>query len=288
MFRGSPFTSEYKIGKGHRFAPFADLSDKANWSLHSFVEQDGSITEAIRLNVFDDRHREELIAFHYAQSYAKTHYRDTDEEPQFYVTGRDAPWDFEYVMHDGSSFFVEICRIADEALLRMIKIENDVQILLMNNWLRGYEIQKIEKHFPGTLPRDLVAKVVSRTDRGRRFHYSEASAGRRLFLRPPMTPTKDLVAKITTALIKKAQKKHAGKEQTTIILDNLTTHSSPDDFFEAFEDIADFLNDLPFASIWLYTGYYSDDNGYNCEYSLIPIKQSPQEQRFLDGVTTLP
>ncbi len=60
-------------------------------------------------------------------------------------------------MHDGTTFFLEICRVADKDLLKAIKIENDVTALLMKSELKGFEIEKIEKHFPGTLPVDTCA-----------------------------------------------------------------------------------------------------------------------------------
>jgi hypothetical protein len=96
-----------------------------------------------------------------------------------------------------------------------------------------------------------------------------------------MNPYLDLKKEIETALKKKSAKKHAGKDRTIVVLDNLTTHSEPEDFFDAVDDLGDFLDQLPFKSIWLYTGYYSDDDGYNCEYSLVPIKLSDKEARYL-------
>lgn len=275
------FQNQFLKGQESRFAPLNDLSDKHNYSWHVFIERDGSISEVVRLNVLNDRHREDIIGFHFAQQYAKIHFGKQLEQPQFYVVGRDNPWDFEYVMHDGTTFFLEICRVADKDLLKAIKIENDVATLLQKPKLRGFEIKKIEKHFPGTLPADLVANVQSKADKQRRFAWDKSCGSPNLFLRPPMNPYLDLKKEIKTALKKKSAKKHAGKDRTIIVLDNLTTHSEPDDFFGAADDLGDFLDELPFKSIWLYTGYYSDDDGYSCEYSLVPIKLSDEEARYL-------
>lgn len=90
----------------------------------------------------DDRHREDIIGFHFAQQYAKIYYTGQPEQPQFYIVGRDNPWDIEYVMHDGTNFFLEICRVADRDFLKAMKIENDVTSLLLKSKLAGFEIKK--------------------------------------------------------------------------------------------------------------------------------------------------
>lgn len=275
------FRTQFLQGEGRRFAPLSDLSDKRNYSRHVYIERDGRVSEVVRLNVLDDRRREDIIGFHFAQQYAEIHFGKQLEQPQFYIVGRDNPWDIEYVMHDGTTFFLEICRVADKDLLKAIKIENDVTALLQKPELKGFEIKKIEKHFPGTLPVDLVAKVQTKADQRRRFTWENIDQGPNLFLRPPMDPHLDLKKEIETALKKKSAKKHAGKDRTIIVLDNLTTHSVPEDFFGAVNDLGDFLEQLPFKSIWLYTGYYSDDDGYSCEYSLVPIKLSSEEAKYL-------
>ena len=95
-------------------------------------------------------------------------------------------------------------------------------------------------------------------------------------------PKLNLVNEIQTAISKKVAKRHKGKESTIILLDNLTTHADPKHFFDAVKDLQDYLDEVPFPSIWLYTGYYSDDNGYNCEYSLVPIKLSEREVKTLE------
>ncbi len=96
-----------------------------------------------------------------------------------------------------------------------------------------------------------------------------------------MNPRLDLKKEIEVALKKKAAKRHDGKECTILVLDNLTTHCEPRDFFNVLGELDDLLKKLPFKAIWLYTGYYSDDNGNNCEYSMIPLKLSGEEANYL-------
>lgn len=130
----SEFVAVSLRGKRNRFAPNAGLTDKVNYCRHIFVGPGGSLQEVVRLNVWDDRHRENLIAFHFSRQYAEMHYRESNEQPQFYVVSRDCPWDFEYVMHDGKHFFLEICRIADRALLKAIKAENEASFYCQRNF----------------------------------------------------------------------------------------------------------------------------------------------------------
>lgn len=277
------FKNQFLVGEEGRFAPHSDLSDKNNFCRHFFIERDGGVSEVVRLNVLDDRHREDIIGFHFAQQYAKIHFGHQLEQPQFYVVGRDNPWDFEYVLHDGSTFFLEICRVADRALLKAIKAENDATSLLQKSKLKGFEIEKIEKLFPGTLPVELTKRIQTKADRQREFDLPGEDDSLGVYLRPPMNPQLDLKREIETALKKKAAKRHAGKDRTIIVLDNLTTHSEPQDFFTAIGELSEFLETLPFSSIWLYTGFYSDDDGYNCEYSMVPIKLSTEELTYLKG-----
>lgn len=282
MTTGSEFSSETLQGRGSRYEPRQSLEGKQNFSRHVFIERDGSFKEVVRLNVLDDRHREEIVAYHFARQYAEIHYRGQSEQPQFYVVGRDCPWDFEYVMHDATTFFVEICRVADRRLLKAIKAENDFSVLMAKGELRGYEVLKVEKDFPGTIPQSTLDQIKTKADRQRLFKVEDDNQGPRLFMRPMMDPRRlDLKAEIKQAIEKKVAKRHAGKDRTILLIDNITTHSDPDAFFEAFGALEGFIEEVPFPSIWLYTGYYSDNNGFDCEYSLTPIKLTDVEWEAL-------
>lgn len=246
-----------------------------------FVAADGSLSQIVRLNVLDDRDREDLIGFHFSRQYSQYHYGNDDEPPQFYIVSRDDPWDIEYVLHDSTTFNVEICRLADTNLLKALKIENDCTLLLQKSVLQGYEIQKIEKHFPGTLPSELASRSRAKSDKKKSFRIRGARSSPSLFRRPPMEPNIDLLAAVRLAIQKKVDKNHAGKEETFLILDNLTTHSNPDDFFDVIEELSDFIEEVPFPSIWLYTGYYSNLDGSECEYSLLPLKTTEEEWKII-------
>lgn len=277
---GSAFSSQLLQGRESRHAPKLDLEGKQNFTRHAFIDEDGGIREVVRMNVLDDRHREDIVAFHFSRQYAEIHYRNQIDPPQFYIVGRDCPWDFEYVMHDGATFYLEICRIAEKKLLQLMRAENDCVTLLHQKELRGYEVLKVEKHFPGTIPAEIVESIKTKSDKQRLFALGDEDRVPQLFLRPPLNPHIDLELEIKTAIQKKAAKRHRGKERTILVLDNLTTHREPDDIFNAVEILQDFLEDCPFPSIWIYTGYYSDDQGFDCEYSLTPIKLGDTERQL--------
>lgn len=102
------FRNQFLRGEKNRFEPHADLKDKHNFCRHVFFGPDGSVSEVVRLNVLNDRHREDIIGFHFAQQYAKIHFSEQPDQPQFYIVGRDNLWDIEYVMHDGTTFILEV------------------------------------------------------------------------------------------------------------------------------------------------------------------------------------
>jgi hypothetical protein len=283
MMTGSAFSSQILRGRGRTYSPNLDLDGKQNFTRHVFIDRDGGIKEVVRLNVLDDRHREEIVAFQFARQYAEIHYRNQLEKPQFYIVGRDCPWDFEYVMHDGTTFFLEICRMADKGLLKAIRAENEFSTLMGKGTVRGYEVLKLEKNFPGSVPKHVLEEIGGKAGKQKLFtlHEKETS-GPRLFLRSPINPHVDLEAGIRSAINKKTAKRHAGKDRTILVIDNLTTHSEPDEMFDAAEKLHDFLDAVPFPSIWIYTGYYSDNNGFDCEYSLTPIKLTGAEWRHFD------
>lgn len=276
----SVFHVAYPDTTTYEFAPNAPLDDKHNYSKHNFIRCDGTIKEVIRLNVLDDRHREEIVAFHFCRQYAERHYRGSNKQPRFQVVARDDPWDFDYLLHDGTRFSLEICRVADTALLKAIKAENDVLLLLQRDQLRTFEILKITRLFPDLLDNRLVAQATDEKDKQRLFKI-EKGDWKPIFIRPTMTPELNLGEAIETAITKKVKKNHSGKESTILVLDNLTTHNDPRDFFDTIEALGTFIDEVPFPSIWVYTGYYSDDEGGSCEYDLLPLKLGERENQEL-------
>ena len=54
------------------------------------------------------------------------------------------------------------------------------------------------------------------------------------------------------------------------------------DVFEAADEVAESCADTPFPQIWVYVGFFSSDDGRNAEFSLTPLRASPEQwQRLL-------
>lgn len=154
-------------------------------------------------------------------------------------------------------------------------------LILQKDKAHGFELLKVERAFPGTIPPDILAQIVTKVDKKKMFPIPDESRQPKMFLRPPLNPRINLSEAIQLAIQKKTNKKHKGKHETILVLDNLTTHSEPDDFFDALDKISDFIDETPFDSIWLYTGYYCNNYGEDCEYSLTPVKLSARDEEAL-------
>jgi hypothetical protein len=283
------FSSKILQARDYKFSPRNDTADKHNLSRHVFIERDGQVNEVIRLNVLDDRHREDIVGYHFCLQYAQSYYCSDSDAPQFYVVGRDCPWDLEYVLHDGTNFFLEITRVADKSLLTAIQRENEASRLLGKHELKGFEILKVEKCFPGTFPEEMIRQASSKLGRSSTFHHEPEMHPMKLYLRPTMWPQLlDVKQEMRISIEKKLNKSHEGKEKTILVLDNLTTHSSATAFYEAVDALSDFIASTPFLSIWLYTGYYSDNDGKNCEFAFLPIKLSAADSELLENEAEKP
>ena len=57
-----------------------------------------------------------------------------------------------------------------------------------------------------------------------------------------------------------------------LIIDNRTVSFDMENIVNHLNTLDDYFEKLPFKEVWLYTGYYSDYDGNNAEYSFIPLK----------------
>ncbi len=93
-----------------------------------------------------------------------------------------------------------------------------------------------------------------------------------------------LADQIKEVVSKKASKSHLGKEQTVVIVDNRTSALEMSDYISAAEKLSDYFDSIPFPEIWFYTGYCSDDDGQNAEFSFAPLKVTKLQQDILEGM----
>ncbi|CAM2807868.1 hypothetical protein [Vibrio mytili] len=102
-----------------------------------------------------------------------------------------------------------------------------------------------------------------------------------MFISKLPSPVKIAEKVLLDSISKKAVKRHEGKDQTVIIIDNRTMSLEMDDFYSALPSISEYCESLDFPEIWLYTGHCSDDDGNNADFSFIPIKVRQYQAKVL-------
>lgn len=87
---------------------------------------------------------------------------------------------------------------------------------------------------------------------------------------------------IRTAIESKVAKNHTEKEITILIIDNRTSAYDMEEYSNACESLREYLKNIPFSEVWFYTGYFSDDDGNNSEFSFGPLKIQKQQTNMLE------
>ena len=80
----------------------------------------------------------------------------------------------------------------------------------------------------------------------------------------------------------KINKIHKNKENTVLIIDNRTGAYDVKDYFEALDCINPLVQKWPFPEVWFYTGYFSDNNGQDAEFSFAPLKTTAEQSKVLE------
>ncbi|WP_353641685.1 hypothetical protein [Mesorhizobium sp. WSM2239] len=264
------------------FFPIASLEDKNNYKQYYFIFPDGKIQKRVFLDTVDDRHRELLICIHYIMWSAKYFLKEGDG---INIVDRDCPWDFELSVNDKDNFFVEITAIADNKTLHVInKREQRVASVRHKEAITLRELKKLNEMFPNSETDEEIARY---QHAGLTNDHKVANpwfgTGKQLFTSFLPPPDKSLSEIIRSAIQNKTGKGHEGKERTVLILDNRTSLYDGKDVLAASEELGEFLAASPFREIWFYTGFFSDNDGQNSEFSYIAVKLPPdQERRFLE------
>lgn len=262
------------------FFPLQKLKDKTNYKLYGVIEEDGSILERVFLNVFDTEHREFLIFSHFISRRVKFFYKT---EIGINILSRDKPWDFEIELSTNEFINIEITSIADNHWqFEMLKSEERIAKQSNNELIPLRELIKLNKLFPDKQTEDIVNGYLKE-------NLSKDSVIKNPFFeKTVMTigrtekPSKKLSEIIDEAITKKEQKNHQNKEITVLIIDNRTFTFEIKDFQLALEELFERIQESPFMEIWLYTGYYSSNDGSDAEYSLMPLKITEQQSLILE------
>ncbi|MEZ8042427.1 hypothetical protein ACED25_23045 [Vibrio sp. 1F263] len=263
------------------FYPECDLKDKNNYKRMFFIKRDGSTVEKVILDVIDPFHRETLIFTHYMRHLVR-HFIKSDVG--FNVISRDQPWDFRVETNEKSTFNIEITSIAESyKVFNNHSSEERFTKWKLEKRIPLHELIKLDKLFPNKGIHDVVKDFtrldIDENDLVVNPLYSEE---RSLFISKLPTEVKTAQEVLIQSISKKAAKKHVGKEQTVIVIDNRSMTLEMDDFYAALPSVSAYCETLEFPEVWLYTGHCSDDDGNNADFSFIPIKVRRYQEEILD------
>lgn len=233
---------------------FPDPQGNQNSRVLVRIERDGTSLALVRLHVVDQRDREEIILIHFLKKYLPLIYqRDCGVN----ILSRDAPWDFALEIEGGENFNVEITSIADnKRLFELESAERELSSAKLNKKISPHKIQKLDKLFP--------------REEGENFSREENPFFEKQMMTvsslPP--PAESYESLLSAAISAKATKRHGGKEETILVIDDQTTAFTSDEILSS-------LNNLQavdsFKEIWIYVGYWGALSG-DGEYTLIRVR----------------
>lgn len=206
------------------------------------------------------------------------------EEVGLNIASRDAPWDFGLELSTGERVNIEITSITDvtqnfktlKSEERYVKWKNEKKIpfhelkklsFLFSRSSLSDEVESLKKN--GLNNKDMVDNPI----------YGESTT---MFLSNMPESKVPLSEILKEAIDKKASKKHSEKEKTVLVIDNRSYLFEMDDFYLAAEELSAYCASQLFPEIWFYTGYFSDENGSNAEFSFAPLKVTPQQSKILE------
>lgn len=262
------------------FFPIQDLRNKDNYKEYLIIKRDGSTLRRIFLNIFEPEHREYLIFIHYMSRRVKFFYK---QAVGFNIISRDLPWDFKVELSSKENLNVEITSISDNQWnFEMLRNEERYATQSNNEQIPLHELIKINKLFPSESINMLIAEYKKKSTSKKElisnpfYEQAIATIGR------TDKPELELSEILDTAILKKENKKHSEKESTILIIDNRTFTLEIEDFQLAFRQLGNRFENSPFMEIWLYTGYYSSNDGNEAEYSFVPLKVTEKQRKKLN------
>ena len=251
----------------HPLSPMAPIHNKSNFKIHNFIERDGTIIQSVRL--YAEQHlREHIIMTQTLGQFSSWGYIDKLQE--FEITSRDDPWDYSIKTECGKEFNIEITEFTDSVVCRQKNEEKELEFKKLFSAKNAPYI-KIKKaveylDLKGIKLPDIKNGKNKTTIDNSLFGKDE----HRIFLSHSGLMEKNIEI-IKKAILKKAQKAHTGKENTILILDNRSIYFNTYHLEKILEWIHKEKPDIPFKEVFIYTGYYSDDDGKNSEFSSMSL-----------------
>jgi len=260
------------------FRPIKPLEGKSNYKRYFRIEKDGSVKERIFLNVPDISLREEIICKHYL-SFLVRNFIQNPVGINF--TARDDPWDFGVELSNGLLFNVEITSVADNQWLHeKMKREEEFEKIVVREVVPLRKLKKIHLWFGGEKLQQAIKKAEKESIKAREQitnpFYDEQG---RIYISDSKDEPKSLSDLIIESIEKKICKNHNNIKNTILIIDNRTSRFEIEDYRKAISKLESEakLTNVNFPEVYFYTGYYSDNDGNNAEYSFAPIKLPPKK-----------
>lgn len=260
--------SSNKIAKS--LNPLQNLKGKNNYQKFILVEKNGSTKTRIILFIPNIELREQIICSHFLSRYVQLF---VEQATGVKFLSRDNPWDFEIELSSSENLIIEITSIADEIdLFRSFKYQERITEKSNYPQIEFHELIKLNNIFPDPAIEQMISLYQER-EIGKNELVENPHYGKNFIFQSSINEDlKSLEKLIKEAIDKKVKKNHPRKEDVTLIIDNRSVTFELTDILNYLEDSQDYLSNLPFKEIWLYTGYYSDLDGNNAEYSFAPLK----------------
>lgn len=265
------------------FYPVGSLENRRNYKEISIIEKDGSIVDKIFLDIVDPSNRELIICIHYMRHVVR-HFHPI--EVGFNITSRDAPWDFGLEFSMGERANLEITSITDVTQnFKTHKSEERYTSWKNEKEIPFHEMKKLSLLFPKPSLTRTVKHLEKNGFSNKKMVENPIYGESKPFFISNMPESEVSLSEILKeAINKKAKKRHSEKEKTTLVIDNRSYLFEIDDFYLAAEELNTYLALLPFPEIWFYTGYCSDEDGNNAEFSLAPLKVTIQNSKILENM----
>jgi hypothetical protein len=250
--------------------PILSLEGKNNFQKFFLIEKDGNIKERIILFINNIKLREDVICFHFLSRYIQVF---IEKRTGIKFVSRDDPWDFQIELSNSEKLTIEITSIADEVdLFKTFKYQERISERSNFKKLEFHELVKLNNLFPQRDIQKEIDKLRINKVKNNQL-VSNPYYGKSFFFESSISDNLECFEKILKKSIdKKTEKTHSNKQNLILIIDNRTVTYELEDIISYLGNMNDYFNNLPFKEVWLYTGYYSDFDGNNAEYSFVPLK----------------
>lgn len=259
--------------------PVQGLDNKNNYQEFILVDRNGNTKKRIILFVTNIETREQIICNHFLSRQVQLF---IEKPTGIRFVSRDNPWDFEIELSNDERLILEITSIADEIdLFRTFKYQERISNISNYDKIQFHELVKLNDIFPKPDIQQVIDDLLNKGTKKNELVSNPHYRNQFIFQSSISEELNRFDETIKEAIEKKLNKRHPNKETVTLIIDNRTVTFELEDILSYLESLDDYFENLPFKEVWLYTGYYSDLDGNNAEYSLAPLKIDSQKREKL-------